>query len=201
MNGRNRDAPKARLGRRRLRGRVGGLSAQRVGVHRADRVAVAGQNHIKTIYIEPGSPRQNGFVESLHGRFRDEFLNREQLWTLTEAPVVIGDYYRCKYNQHRAHSRLAYLSPARFAVQISPFPSPVGGAPSPCRGWTKPEPKTKVIPAPRLTHRVVQKSDSGQSFRDFQQVDGVGFRCLQDIVSQAVVYVEAFCMPSGVVLV
>ena len=131
MNGRNRDAPKARLGRRRLRGRVGGLSAQRVGVHRADRVAVAGQNHIKTIYIEPGSPGQNGFVESLHGRFRDEFLNREQLWTLTEAPVVIGDYYRCKYNQHRAHSRLAYLSPARFAVQISPFPSPVGVRPPP----------------------------------------------------------------------
>src|SRR3712207_6849475 len=36
-------------------------------------------NHIKTIYIEPGSPWQNGFVESFHGRFRDECLNREQL--------------------------------------------------------------------------------------------------------------------------
>ena len=43
------------------------------------------QNHIKTIYIEPGSPWQNGFVESFHGRLRDEFLNQEQLWTLTEA--------------------------------------------------------------------------------------------------------------------
>ena len=42
-------------------------------------------NAIKTIYIEPGSPWQNGFVESFHGRFRDECLNREQLWTLTEA--------------------------------------------------------------------------------------------------------------------
>ena len=50
------------------------------------------ENHIKTIYIEPGSPWQNGFVESFHGRFRDECLNREQLWTLTEARVVIGDY-------------------------------------------------------------------------------------------------------------
>jgi len=38
-------------------------------------------NHIKTIYIDPGSPWQNGFVESFHGRFRDECLNREQLWT------------------------------------------------------------------------------------------------------------------------
>jgi putative transposase len=83
------------------------------------------QNHIKTIYIEPGSPWQNGFVESFYGRFRDECLNREQLWTLTEARVVIGDY-RCKYNQHRPHSRLGYLSPARFAAQLSPSPAPVG---------------------------------------------------------------------------
>ena len=49
-------------------------------------------NGIKTIYIEPGSPWQNGFVESFHGRFRDECLNREQLWTLTEARVVVGDF-------------------------------------------------------------------------------------------------------------
>jgi len=83
------------------------------------------ENHIKTIYIEPGSPWQNGFVESFHGRFRDECLNREQLWTLTEARVVIGDY-RCEYNQQRPHSRLGYLSPARFAAQLSPSPAPVG---------------------------------------------------------------------------
>ena len=41
-------------------------------------------NRIKTIYIDPGNPWQNGFAESFHGRFRDECLNREQLWTLTE---------------------------------------------------------------------------------------------------------------------
>ena len=62
-------------------------------------------NQIKTIYIEPGSPWQNGFVESFHGRLRDECLNREQLWTLTEARVVIEDY-RCQYNHHRPHSKL-----------------------------------------------------------------------------------------------
>ena len=50
------------------------------------------ENQIKTIYIEPGSPWQNGFVESFHGRFRDECLNREQRWTLTEARVVIEDF-------------------------------------------------------------------------------------------------------------
>lgn len=62
---------------------------------------------IKTLYIEPGSPWQNGFVESFHGRFRDECLNREQLWTLTEARVVVEDFRR-KYNQERSHSKLGY---------------------------------------------------------------------------------------------
>jgi putative transposase len=90
------------------------------------------ENHIKTIYIEPGSPWQNGFVESFHGRFRDECLNREQLWTLTEARVVIGDY-RCKYNQVRPHSRLGYESPAVFAARSGPSPAPVGLRP-PCAG-------------------------------------------------------------------
>jgi len=80
-------------------------------------------NQIKTIYIEPGSPWQNGFVESFHGRFRDECLNREQLWTLTEARVVIADY-RKEYNELRPHSRLGYLSPARFAAQTALSPVP-----------------------------------------------------------------------------
>jgi transposase InsO family protein len=80
---------------------------------------------IKTIYIEPGSPWQNGFVESFHGRFRDECLNREQLWTLSEARVVIEDYRR-EYNQRRPHSKLGYLSPARFAAQLNPSPALVG---------------------------------------------------------------------------
>ncbi len=44
---------------------------------------------INTLYIEPASPWQNGYIESFHARFREECLNREQLWTLTEARVVI----------------------------------------------------------------------------------------------------------------
>jgi len=82
-------------------------------------------HQIKTIYLEPGSPWQNGFVESFHGRFRDECLNREQLWTLTEARVVVGDF-REKYNQVRPHSRLGYQSPATFAARTCPSPAPVG---------------------------------------------------------------------------
>jgi len=82
-------------------------------------------NQIKTLYLEPGRPWQNGFVESFHGRFRDECLNREQLWTLTESRVVVGDY-RQKYNQVRPHSRLGCESPAIFAARSCPAPAPVG---------------------------------------------------------------------------
>ena len=78
------------------------------------------EQRIKTIYIDPGSPWQNGFVESFHGRFRDECLNREQLWTLTEARVVIEDF-RCEYNARRPHGKLGYRSPARFAAQLPPL--------------------------------------------------------------------------------
>jgi transposase InsO family protein len=82
-------------------------------------------NQIQTIYIDPGSPWQNGFVESFHGRFRDECLNREQLWTLTEARVVIEDY-RSEYNLRRPHSQLGYISPSCFAARQTPSPTSVG---------------------------------------------------------------------------
>jgi transposase InsO family protein len=75
--------------------------------------------HIKTIYITPASPWENGFVESFHSRFRDECLNREQLWTLTEARVVIEDF-RQDYNSARPHSSLGYQSPQGFAAQLTP---------------------------------------------------------------------------------
>ena len=78
------------------------------------------EQQIKTIYIDPGSPWQNGFVESFHGRFRDECLNQEQLWTLTEARVVIEDF-RCHYNERRPHGKLGYQSPARFAALQHPL--------------------------------------------------------------------------------
>ena len=90
------------------------------------------EHGIKTIYIEPGSPWQNGFVGSFHGRFRDECLNREQLWTLTEARVVIENYRR-DYNEERPHSRLGYESPAQYAARFCPSPAPVGLRP-PCTG-------------------------------------------------------------------
>ncbi|MEM9913994.1 MAG: IS3 family transposase [Planctomycetota bacterium] len=62
-------------------------------------------NAIDTLYIEPGSPWQNGYIESFNARLREECLNREQLWTLTEARVVLEDW-RWKYNHRRPHSSL-----------------------------------------------------------------------------------------------
>ena len=73
---------------------------------------------IKTLYIEPGSPWKNGYIESFYARFREECLNREQLWTLTEARVVIGDW-RWKYNYIRPHRSLGNISPIKFAQQIA----------------------------------------------------------------------------------
>ena len=70
-------------------------------------------HHIKTIYIDPGSPWKNGYIESFHSRFRDECLNREWLLNLREARVVIEDW-RQHYNIERPHSRLGYLSPEEF---------------------------------------------------------------------------------------
>ena len=71
------------------------------------------ENQIKTLYIEPGSPWQNGYIESFHSRFRDECLNREWLLNLREARVVIEDW-RQHYNTERPHSRLGYLSPGDY---------------------------------------------------------------------------------------
>ena len=73
-------------------------------------------NHIKTLYIDPGSPWQNGYIESFNARLRDECLNREQLWTLTEARVVLEDW-RWKYNHLRPHRSLGYITPLKFAQQ------------------------------------------------------------------------------------
>ena len=70
-------------------------------------------HHIKTIYIEPGSPWQNGYIESFHSRFRDECLSREMLLNLREARVVIEDW-RQHYNTERPHSRMGYLSTEEF---------------------------------------------------------------------------------------
>lgn len=69
-----------------------------------------------TVFIEPGSPWQNPFVESFHSRVRDELLDVEEFSCLTEARVVISDW-REDYNTRRPHSSLAMLAPTAFAAE------------------------------------------------------------------------------------
>lgn len=63
-------------------------------------------------YIAPGRPWQNGFVESFHGKLRDECLNREWFRDAREAKIII-ERWRQFYNHERPHSALAYRAPAR----------------------------------------------------------------------------------------
>ncbi len=67
--------------------------------------------NVKTLFIEPGSPWENGYIESFNGKLRDELLNREIFTTLTEAKVLIADWKR-EYNQVRPHSAKGYKPPA-----------------------------------------------------------------------------------------
>ena len=68
---------------------------------------------IRPLHIEPGSPWQNGYVESLNGKLRDECLNRELFWDVREAQVIVDDWRR-EYNQYRPHSSLGYRTPAEM---------------------------------------------------------------------------------------
>ena len=65
----------------------------------------------KTAYIEPGSPWENGYIESFNARLRDELLNGEIFYSLNEAQIVI-EGWRCHYNTIRPHSSLGYQPPA-----------------------------------------------------------------------------------------
>ena len=89
---------------------------------------------VRTLYIEPGSPWENGYCESFNGKFRDELLDREIFYTLREAQVLI-ERWRKEYNTFRPHSSLNYRPPAPEAIlttwilhttQGDPFPIPGG---------------------------------------------------------------------------
>jgi putative transposase len=66
---------------------------------------------VKTLFIEPGSPWENGYIESFNGKLRDELLNGEIFDTVTEARVIT-EQWRRHYNTLRPHSSLGYRPPA-----------------------------------------------------------------------------------------
>jgi transposase InsO family protein len=70
---------------------------------------------VNTLFIEPGSPWENGYIESFNGKLRDELLNREIFTSLTEARVLIEEW-RKEYNQVTPHSALNYRPPAPEAI-------------------------------------------------------------------------------------
>ena len=81
----------------------------------------------ETLYIEPGSPWENGYCESFNGKLRDECLNGEIFYSPKEAQIVI-EQWRVQYNTLRPHSTLGYHPPAPAAC--NPYP-PLRTVPQP----------------------------------------------------------------------
>ena len=79
-----------------------------------------GRIGVKTLYIQPGSPWENGYNESFNGKLRDELLDREIFYTLQEAKVLI-EQWRRHYNRVRPHSALGCRPPAPEAMEIPPL--------------------------------------------------------------------------------
>ena len=75
-----------------------------------------------TLFVEPGSPWENGYIESFNSRLRDELLNGELFIGLAEARYLIEDW-RVEYNTDRPHSALNYRTPREFAACCSPSDS------------------------------------------------------------------------------
>jgi transposase InsO family protein len=83
------------------------------------------QREIKSLYIKPGSPWENGHIESFHDKLRDECLNREVFGSILEAKVVV-ESWRIEYNQQRPHSSLGYQTPRGVCGPRSDYASAYG---------------------------------------------------------------------------
>ena len=81
-----------------------------------------GKVGVKTLFIEPGSPWENGYNERFNGTLGDEVLKREIFYTLNKAQIII-EMWREEYNQVRPHSSLGYRSPAPETVAIWTVPT------------------------------------------------------------------------------
>jgi transposase InsO family protein len=93
---------------------------------------------IKTLYITPGSPWENGHIESFHDKLRGELLDREIFGSLREARVLI-EGWRVEYNHFRPHSALGYSTPAEYANALKTNPLQVAAKPhqgDACKGQT-----------------------------------------------------------------
>ena len=87
-----------------------------------------GRLNVKTLYIAPGSPWENGYIESFNGKLRNELLNMEVIDTLMEAKVLT-ERWRRHYNHVRPHSALGYVPPA----PVTHLGLPTGSGATPLR--------------------------------------------------------------------
>jgi transposase InsO family protein len=94
----------------------------------------------ETIYIKPGSPWQNAYIESFNGKFRDECLNMNIFHNGRDAIEIIENW-RVKYNEHRPHSALNYLAPAEFHRR---YVSSLRATPSGNRHTARPKSPTRM---------------------------------------------------------
>ena len=76
---------------------------------------------VNTLYIEPGSPWENGYAESFNSKLRDELLNAEVFENLEQAKAL-GLAWRLEYNHRRPHSALNYQTPAAYAASLAEPP-------------------------------------------------------------------------------
>ncbi|NRB74456.1 MAG: transposase, partial [Verrucomicrobiales bacterium] len=83
---------------------------------------------IEILYIKPGSPWEQAYIESFHDKLRDELLNREIFGPLREAQVIL-ESWRCEYNTERPHSSLGYQTPSEFAASCDITHRPTASAP------------------------------------------------------------------------
>lgn len=102
---------------------------------------------IKTRFIEPGSPWQNGVNESFNGRFRDECLNRELLGSVLEAQCIARNF-RDDYNNVRPHSSIGYRTPAHYRAELLRQAPDSGQA---RRAGPSLRPKLALVPDPAHT--------------------------------------------------
>src|SRR5271155_3236299 len=127
-----------------------------------------------TLYIQPGSPWENGYCESFNGKLRDECLNGEIFYSLREAQVVI-EKWRGVYNTQRPHSALGYRPPAPAAVAPQMAGLPAHPSPPPrykTPGWSAVEPAFQLIVGQRVTQAANDKQQLVPLVETIEQQSG-----------------------------
>jgi putative transposase len=100
---------------------------------------------VRTLFIEPGSPWENGYIESFNGKLRDELLNGEIFYTLREAKVLI-ERWRQHYKRVRPHSSLGYRPPAPEVIAVPGLSADSWGLCPHTPGFKTPPESTGAVP-------------------------------------------------------